>query len=256
MTKPPSLQDSFKQAIDGSDMMATTLRAENQEQHALFLGMGDAADLQSAGLMAKNNASDKLAIEMERKKRNKDAVDRALLDSVNKRLDDIEAEMSDLERKIADSRNIIDANRDDIAFIRSLDTVSLYNADGSLRTDVDNFLGEHSYTHLEDKSESDIRHILTTIEVRAIEENENEESKIHGWTERHDHLRNEAKDITNDISTPEIEERLNSITARDPEILARQRMEAMENGQTEIAQEAQTQVATSKFAIESSSFSM
>lgn len=212
-----SLSDVFTLKVDP---------AKVRERDALFLGMGDGSALETAGLRARNNAADKLAIETDRKKRNQKAVERAI-ELIAGRLNKIEDEMIGLENKIADSREIIANNNADIEFIRSLDTDNLYGADGKLDEDVTAFLARHGYDDLDGKSEYDIRHMLTEIEINAIEQNEVEDKKINGWLERHEHLRGEADKVSGYSPSNDQRQRGTNIANRDPEQLARDRINAL-----------------------------
>lgn len=234
MTK---LTDSFYQNADSSDLNVTTDVAKAQEHKALLMGMGDGEALIVSGTMAKNNAANNLAINTENKKRNKDAIDRALLESITKSLNGIETEMNGLEVKIANSREIIATNNSDIDFIRTLDTDNLYDANGNLRGDVTAFLKKHGYDDLEGKSEDDLRHIITAIEVQAIEQNDIEASNIEGWLDRHGQLRQQAVGAAKDGSADQ-RQRASDLAGRDPEQLARQRMEAMVENKADVNEAA------------------
>ena len=142
-------------------------------------------------------------------------------------LNDIQTEMIDLETKIADSSVIIANNITDIDFIRSLDTDTLYGTDGGVRDDVSALLKKHGYEDLEGMSENDIRHILTVIEVQAIEQNIAEQDKITGWLDRHGKLRGQARDIADASPSSDQRQDASDIASRDPEQLARDRMQAV-----------------------------
>lgn len=250
MTK---LTDSFYQNADSSDLNVTTDVAKTQEHDALLMGMGDGEALINSGTIAKNNASSNLTINAETKKRNKDAVDRALLESITKTLNGIETEMKGLEVKIANSREIISDNNADIDFIRTLDTDNLYDANGDLRGDVTALLKKHGYDDLEGKSEDDLRHMITAIEVQAIEQNDIEANNIEGWLERHGQLRQQAVSAAKDGSTDQ-KQRASNLAGRDPEQLARDRLEAMVENKSDIADSsknletvAETQVMSTEF---------
>lgn len=237
MTK---LTDSFYQNADGSDLNITTESAKSEDHKALLMGMGDGEALINSGMMAKNNAANNLAINAENKKRNKDAIDRALLESITETLNGIETEMKGLEVKIANSREIIADNNADIDFIRTLDTNNLYDANGDLRGDVTAFLKKHGYDDLDGKSEDDLRHIITAIEVQAIEQNDIEASKIDGWLDRHGRLRQQAVSTANDGSADQ-KQRASDLAGRDPEQLARDRLEAMVENNPDLADIAKDQ---------------
>ncbi|PHR60974.1 MAG: hypothetical protein COA43_04845 [Robiginitomaculum sp.] len=250
MTK---LTDSFYQNADGSDLNITTDASKLLEREALLMGMGDGEALIDSGTMAKNNAASNLAINTETKKRNKDAIDRALLESITRTLNGIETEMKGLEVKIANSREIIADNNSDIDFIRTLDTDNLYDANGDLRGDVTTFLKKHGYDDLDDKSEDDLRHIITAIEVQAIEQNDIEASNIEGWLERHGQLRQQAVGAAQDGSADQ-KQRASDLAGRDPEQLARDRLDAMVENKSDIADSsknletvAETQVMSTEF---------
>jgi|GEM_PF-5056365 len=225
MTK---LTDTFYQNADSPDLNVSTDVAKTQEHKAILMGMGDGEALIDSGTMAKNNASSNLAINTENKKRNKDAIDRALLESIAKTLNGIETEMNDLEAKIASSREIIADNNADIDFIRTLDTGNLYDVNGDLRGDVTALLKKNGYDDLEGKSEDGLRHIITAIEVQAIEQNDIEANNIEGWLQRHRKLRLQAVGAAKDGSAYQ-KQRASDLSGRDPEQLARDRLEAVSN---------------------------
>jgi hypothetical protein len=257
MTTPPSdtsLSGGFARSADGSDLNTTTDTAKVLDEHTMLLGMGDGADLESAGLMAKNNAADKAAIATEEKKRNKRTVDRALLNSITQTLNGIEAEMHGLEEKIANSRQIIADNNTDIEFIRSLDTDSLYDASGNLRTDVTAFLKKRGYNDLDGKSEDDLRHMITAIEVRIIDQNENEHHNIDGWLDRHGQLRQQSHDAVKDGASEKQRHHADELAKRDPEYQARLRMEAMAENKNDIADFAKDNEAVVETQIMSTQF--
>ena len=253
MTTPSTLRDGFQKSVGSPDLHVTTALAKSQESDTLFLGMGDGADLVSAGRIARNNASDKSAIETDRKKRNKEALERAIR-LISDRLNQIETEMIDLETKIADSSEIIANNQADIDFIRGLDTDNLYDADGKLNGDTSAFLGKHGY-NLEGKSVEEIRHMLTEIEVAAIEQNDTEENKIDSWLNRHEHLRRESHNISKDSPSSDQRQRGAGIADRDPELLARKAIEAYSGNAVEVAEESEIAVVEAKVSTETQEFS-
>lgn len=250
-----SLSECFQHSAESPDLLRTTELSKEHEQHVLFMGMGDGLALENAGLMSRNNTSDRLKVETERKKRDKHAYERAL-ELMSRRLNDIQNEMIEIEQNIADSRLIIAGNESDIDFIRSLDTDTLYCEDGELRADVSGLLKKHGYDDLDGKSEADIRHIITTIEVQAIEKNDVERDKIEAWQDRHGALRREAQEVVRGHSSETHQTWANDLASRDPEILARTRLSAMGDNRDDLADGAKTEVLDAKIEIETQGFKM
>lgn len=249
-----SLSEGFQRSAESPDLLRTTELSKEHERHAMFMGMGDGLALENAGQISRNNKSDRLASETERKKRKKHAYERAL-ELMSARLNDIQNEMIELEQNIADSRLIIADNDGDIDFIRSLDTDTLYGEDGELRGDVSGLLKKHGYDDLDGKSEDDIRHMLTAIEVQAIEQNEVEADKIEGWLDRHSELRQDAQDAVQDNTSNPHQSWANDLTDRDPEVLARTRLDAFDDNRKLSDQSVDTEnqieqkVASSTFSL-------
>ena len=249
-----SLTQGFQDSAENPDLLRTTQLAKEQERHALFMGMGDGLALENAGLMSRNNSSDRLKMETERKERDKKAYERAL-ELMSKHLNAIQTEMFDLEEKIAGSRIIIAENQSDIDFIRSIDTDNLYSADGDLRDDVSAFLKKHGYDDLDGKSEEDIRHMLLAIEVLAIEQNDIEQDKIDGWLDRHADLRRDAQDIVNRQNSDSHQSWADGLANRDPELLARNRLQAVAIEDTNTQTEATEALVEVKLDLGTNEFS-
>lgn len=249
-----SLTRGFQDSAESPDILRTTVLAKDQEQHALFMGMGDGLALENAGLMSRNNSSGKIAIEAERKKRNKQAYERAL-ELMSQKLNDIQNEMFELEQKIANSRMIIADNQSDIDFIRSLDTDNLYSANGDIRDDVSALLKKHGYDDLQGKLEEDIRHMLTAIEVQAIEQNDREQYKIDGWLNRHADLRRDAQDIVKGQNSDNHQSWADGLANRDPELLARNRLQAVAIEDTNTQAEATEALVEVKLDLGTNEFS-
>lgn len=249
-----SLTQGFQDSAESPDLLRTTQLAKEQERHALFMGMGDGLALENAGLISRNNSSDRLKIETERKERDKKAYERAL-ELMSKRLSAIQAEMFDLEEKIADSRVIIAGNQNDIDFIRSLDTDNLISTNGVLREDVNALLKKHGYHDLNGKSEEDIRHMLTAIEVQAIEQNDREQDKIDDWLGRHADLRRDAQDIVKGQNSDSHQSWVDGLANRDPELLARNRLQAVAIEDTNTQAEATEALVEVKLDLGTNEFS-
>jgi len=198
-----------------------------QERIAHDLGMGDIETLEAAGLMARNNAAHKTGSTVDAKRKDKRKFDQ-LLDILSQSLISLENELLNLENKIADARETISNNLTDIDYIRSLDADELYGPDGKLKADVKAFLKKHGYDDVEDKSAEDICHILTAIEVRALEDNDAQRDKIANWTDRHAALRKQAKDMMQDDMSDAHKQQAQDLSQRDPEQLARERLDALE----------------------------
>ena len=249
-----SLTKGFQDNADSPDLLRTTELAKEAERHALLMGMGEGLALESAGMMARNNSSGRLAVETERKKRDKQAYERAL-ELMSKRLNDIQDEMFQIEGNIAATRLIIESNQSDICFIRSLDTQTLYDANDNVRDDVNVLLAKHGYNVSEDMSEDDLRHILTVIEVLAIEQNDIEQDKIDGWLDRHADLRRDAQDIVNRQNSDSHQSWADGLANRDPELLARNRLQAVAIEDTNTQTEATEALVEVKLDLGTNEFS-
>jgi len=177
--------------------------------------------------MARNNAAHKTESTQDAKRKNKRKFEQ-VLDALSQSLRSLENELLDLENKIADAHDAISNNIADIDFIRSLNADALYGPDGKLKADVKTLLKKHGYDDVEDKSAEDICHILTAIEVRALEDNEAKRDKIANWTDRHAALRQQAKDMMHDGTSDTHKQQAQYLSQRDPEQLARERLEVLE----------------------------
>jgi len=222
-----SLTEQFRHHADTPDLSRSKAALKAQERIAYDLGMGDVETLESAGLMARNNAAHKTGSTLDEKRKDKRKFDQ-LLDILSQSLISLENELLDLENKIADARETISNNLTDIDYIRSLDADELYGPDGQLKEDVKTFLKKHGYDDLDDKTAEDICHMLTAIEVRALEDNDAKRDKIANWTDRHAALRAKAKDMVHDDMSDAHKQQAQHLSQRDPEQLARERLEALE----------------------------
>lgn len=184
---------------EAAGLLKATETGRDLEHDAFNLGMGDAADLQSAGLMARSNAAvailEKISDQKNRDKRFEDLI----YEQIRKSLDDIRAEMVWLYKQIKVEEKVIQTNNTDIDFIRSLDDDNIMGADGKPRSDVKALLKKHGYDDVDNMDVADILLVTQTIETDLHGDNIARKERINDYQDRHDVLRQSAKRLQENL---------------------------------------------------------
>ena len=254
--KGMSLIDGFSKSAEGEGLRATTIVAREREAIAYNLGMGDKADLESSGLMARSNAAVANLNNLQSKKDKDKRFEDMIFEQMRQSLEAINAEMDWLESQIKVEETAIQENNSDIDFIRTLNEDNIMGANGKLHEDVNALLKKHGYSDASDLAADEVMLILQAIETDLHNDNIIRLDRIDDYQARHGELRDMADDMLNKLpeaTSPELREEIESTASRQPyEVNYR----AMKEVQFEATAEAIEQIEQEQnFSAESSGFS-
>jgi len=214
-----SLIDGFNKSVESKDLLATTIIAKEREAIAHNLGMGDGADLESSGLMARSNAAVANLNNLQSKKDKDKRFEDLIYEQMRKSLETINAEMDWLEDQIKIEETAIQQNNSDIDFIRTLDEDNIMGADGKLREDVNALLKKHGYSDTDDLAVDEVMFILQTLETEIHSDNILRQDRIDSYQKRHSELRDMAGDMMDrlpEAASPELQEQVQATASRQP----------------------------------------
>jgi len=214
-----SLIDGFNKSVESKDLLATTIIAKEREAIAHNLGMGDGADLESSGLMARSNSAVANLNNLQSRKDKDKRFEDLIYEQMRKSLEAINAEMDWLEDQIKIEETAIQQNNSDIDFIRTLDEDNIMGADGKLREDVNALLKKHGHSDTGDLAADEVMLILQAIETDLHNDNIIRQDRIDVYQARHSQLRSMAGDMMDrlpDVATPELREEIEATASRQP----------------------------------------
>lgn len=187
------------------------------------------------------------AVEKEKRKA-KAAADRAELLAV---LSSMEREMDWLESQMQVELNTMQLLDKEIEFLRGLNEDNIYDKDGALKSEVQDYLESKGYKDVGDMDAQDVMLALDKSEVEAHENRAESQRKYDDYQGKHDKIKDRVRDMDFEGETPE---KARDILEREaPEVAQEVEFEAQN---AVVEQVAESTVTETKVDSKSSGFSM
>jgi len=186
--------------------------------------------------------------------------DDLILEQLRQSIADINAQMDELDEKTLTEQKAIHENNKDIDFIRTLTPENVMGPNGKPRVDVAALLYKHGYDNVDGMDEADIMLVIQTIETDLHNDNLVRQERVDGYQERHEHLRDQARDIhryaRNDVPEDMKRDLISTIERKPAQYDARTAMEAHSADHNQISEVAENAEVEHRVTTLSSDFVM